>query len=184
MKPRFFSSSTEWRDWLQTHHAQETELFVGFYKRGSGRPSLTWSEAVDEALCFGWIDSVCRSIDRTRYCLRFSPRKPSSIWSKVNIAKAEAFIASGRMTPAGLEKFQGRSAAKCGVYAFEQGKIRFDAKTTAAFKADRAAWEFFQKRGPGYRKRMTWWVINARQSATRERRLAKLIQACRQQTLL
>lgn len=182
MAPRFFASSAAWRKWLHAHHAKQTELLVGFYKRDSGRPCMTWSESVDEALCYGWIDGVRKSIDDTRYSIRFSVRKPTSIWSKVNIAKAEALIASGRMMPAGLEKFQRRTSAKSGVYAFEQGEIAFDAPTARIFQADRAAWEFFQKQGAYYRKRMTWWVINARRPETRQKRLAKLIEASHGQT--
>lgn len=184
MVPRFFASSAAWRKWLHAHHAKQTELLVGFYKRDSGRPCMTWSESVDEALCYGWIDGVRKSIDDTRYSIRFSVRKPTSIWSKVNIAKAEALIASGRMMPAGLERFQRRTSAKSGVYAFEQGEIEFDAASARAFQADPTAWEFFQKQGAYYRKRMTWWVINARRPETREKRLAKLIEASHRQTQL
>lgn len=182
--PLFFASSAAWREWLHEHHAKECELLVGFYKRDSGRPCMTWSESVDEALCYGWIDGVRKSIDDTRYSIRFSVRKPSSIWSKVNIAKAEALIANSRMTSSGLEKFRARTEAKSGVYSFEQDDVQFDAAASRKFKAERAAWEFFQKQGAYYRKRMTWWVMNARRPETREKRLLKLIEASRQRALL
>jgi uncharacterized protein YdeI (YjbR/CyaY-like superfamily) len=177
MAPQFFASASLWREWLEANHAKETELVVGFYKRDSGRPSMTWSESVDEAICFGWIDGVTRSIDANSYCKRYSVRQPGSIWSKVNIAKAESLIAQGRMTAAGLAKFRARSAARSGIYAFEQGAVEFEAAAAAEFQAHPAAWEFFQQQAPSYRKKVTWWVVSARQALTRQKRLALLIDA-------
>ena len=177
MSPVFFASSTEWRKWLEAHHAKETEILVGMYKGNFPKPYMTWPESVDEALCFGWIDGVKRSIDAISYTTRFTPRKSGSIWSNVNIAKAESLIAQGRMTPPGLAKFQARSSAKSGIYSFEQDAVEFDGASLAEFRKNPAAWQFFQTTPPSYRKKMTWLVISARQPATRQKRLAMLIEA-------
>ena len=177
MNPKFFASAAEWRAWLEANHAKETELLVGFYKKNSGRPSMTWPESVDEALCFGWIDGVSRSIDEVSYSKRYSVRRPGSIWSKVNIAKAESLIARGRMTEAGLAKFRERSSAKSGIYSFEQGAVELDAASVTAFQENPGAWEFFQSQTPSYRKKGTWGIVSARQPLTRQQRLARLIEA-------
>lgn len=179
MPPRFFSAASEWRAWLEANHKTKTELLVGFYKRDSGRPSMTWSESVDEALCFGWIDGVRKSIDDVSYSIRFCVRREGSIWSKVNIAKVEALVAAGKMTPAGLASFAQRRVEKSGIYSFEQDAVEFDPKTKKVFAAVRPAWAYFQQQPAGYKKRMTWWIISARLPATKEKRLAKLIDACR-----
>lgn len=164
-----------WRQWLQANHGTETAILVGMHKVGSGKPCMTWAESVDEALCFGWIDGVRRSIDATCYSIRFSARRKGSIWSRINIAKAEALIAAERMAPAGLEKFRSRSEARSSVYSFEQGAVEFDASARRRFEASREAWRFFCAQPPSYRKRVAWWVISARLPATRERRLSKAI---------
>jgi uncharacterized protein YdeI (YjbR/CyaY-like superfamily) len=177
MPPKFFPSAAEWRTWLEANHAKVTELLVGFQKRNSGRPGMTWSESVDEALCFGWIDGVVKSIDESTYCKRYTVRKSGSIWSKVNIAKAESLIAAGRMTEAGLIKFRQRSSARSGIYAYEQSAAELDAESATEFKENPGAWEFFLKQTPSYRKVVTWWIVSARQPLTRQKRLARLIEA-------
>jgi uncharacterized protein YdeI (YjbR/CyaY-like superfamily) len=175
-KPIFFATPSEFRRWLRAHHRTATEVLVGFYKKGSGRPSMTWPESVDEALCFGWIDGVRRAVDAERYTIRFTPRKAVSTWSLVNIRKAEALILARRMKPAGLRAFDARDAKKSGIYSFEQREhATLDAAAEARFKANRAAWEFFQSQPPGYRKVVTFWVMSAKREETRARRLETLI---------
>lgn len=175
-KPIFFAAPSEFRRWLHAHHRTATEVLVGFYKKASGRPSMTWPESVDEALCFGWIDGVRRRVDAERYMIRFTPRKAVSAWSLVNIRKAEALILAKRMKPAGLRAFEARDAKKSGIYSFEQREhARLDADAEARFKANRAAWEFFQSQPPGYRRVVTFWVMSAKREDTRARRLETLI---------
>ena len=178
MKPKYFKSAAEWRAWLEKNHEAVDEVVVGYCKAGSGRATMTWSESVDEALCFGWIDGVRKSIDASRYSIRFCVRKRGSIWSNVNVAKVEALIAAGKMTKRGREKFEQRVAAKIGSYSYEQATVKFDAPTRAQFAAERTAWDFFLRQPPSYQKKLIWWVSSAKQSETRERRLAKLIAAC------
>ena len=176
MKPTFFATPADLRRWLKRHHKSADELLVGFYKKGSGRPSITWPESVDEALCFGWIDGVRRSLDDQSYTIRFTPRRPGSIWSLINIRKVEALIRGGRMEPAGLEAFEARDEAKSGVYSFEQREnAKLEAKAEAEFKANRAAWRFFQAQPAGYRKIAIFFVVSAKREETRERRLQTLI---------
>lgn len=174
--PLFFASSIEFRTWLHANHAAETEVLVGFHKKASGRPSMSWSESVDEALCYGWIDGVRRSVDADRYSIRFTPRKPRSIWSNVNMAKAKALIADGRMQPAGLAAWERRSAERSGVYIFEQATVAFDAELERHFRKHGAAWRFFQAQPPGYRRLMIGRVMSAKRPETREKRLAALIE--------
>ncbi len=157
------------------HHATKDELFVGFYKKGSGLASMTWPEAVDEALCFGWIDGVRRSLDEASYMNRFTPRRPRSVWSAVNIARAHALIAEGRMRPAGLAAFERRNEARSKQYSFERESVAFEPALAARLKQDRAAARFFHAQPPGYRKTATWWVMSAKQEATRLRRMETLI---------
>jgi len=172
----FFSEAREWRRWLEDHHAKAHELWVGFHKKSSGRPSITWPQAVDEALCFGWIDGVRKSIDDTRYRIRFTPRRARSIWSNVNVGRARALSDLGLMAPAGLKAFAARTEARTAVYMYEQrSAARLDPAYEKMLKADRKAWEFFQSKPPGYRKLASWWVISAKQEHTRLRRLARLI---------
>lgn len=175
MNPTFFATPAELRDWLAAHHAEARELWVGFYKKRSGQPSITWPEAVDEALCVGWIDGVRKSIDDDRYTIRFTPRKPGSIWSAVNVKRVEDLTEQGRMRPAGLTAFAGRSAAKSGIYAYEQPDVALDAAAEQEFQANRPAWDFFQAQPAWYRKAAIWWVISAKQDQTRRKRLATLI---------
>ncbi|MDB4887772.1 MAG: bacteriocin-protection protein [Gemmatimonadetes bacterium] len=175
--PHYFAWADAFRDWLHAHHASERELLVGFWKKGTGQPTMTWSESVDEALCYGWIDGVRRSVDDERYSIRFTPRKPGSIWSRVNMAKVEVLIAAGRMQPAGLAAWERRTDARSGVYLFEQESVAFDAESEALFQKHATAWEFFQAQPAGYRKLATGRVMNAKRPETRERRLASLIEA-------
>jgi uncharacterized protein YdeI (YjbR/CyaY-like superfamily) len=164
------------RRWLDRHHATAREVHVGFYKKGSGRTGITYSEAIDEALCFGWIDGVRRGVDDERYANRFSPRKADSYWSNVNIARATALIEAGRMEPAGLAAFERRDEQRTRRYSFEQANPAFSRAEAATFRKDRTAWSFWQAQPPGYRKTATWWVVSAKRDETRRRRLATLVE--------
>lgn len=175
----FFARAADFRAWLDDHAATTPELLVGYHKVASGTPSMTWPESVDEALCVGWIDGVRRRIDDTRYCIRFTPRRPGSIWSAVNIAKVAALRAAGRMTPAGEAAFAARREDRSGVYAFERDQpAELDAAESAAFRAQAAAWRFFEAQPPGYRRVVLHWVVSAKRADTRARRLAALVEAC------
>lgn len=176
MRPRYFRSGEELRRWLASNHDAAAEIWVGFYKRGSGKRGLSWSDAVDQALCFGWIDGVRKGVDEERYTIRFTPRKPTSIWSAVNIAKVKDLKKKGLMEPAGLAAFAARNEKKSKVYAYEQREPSFDVSQAKRFRTNRKAWEFFQQQAPWYRRNATWWVINAKREETRERRLTQLIE--------
>jgi uncharacterized protein YdeI (YjbR/CyaY-like superfamily) len=172
----FFRTPTEWRAWLEAHAAEESELWVGFHKRAAKETGITWPEAVDQALCFGWIDGRRQSIDAARYRIRFSPRKASSIWSTVNVARVEELGAQGLMQPAGLAAFARRREERSGVYSHEQASApELDAAQEQRFREQPGAWEFFQAQPPSYRKAALWWVVSAKRAETRERRLATLI---------
>jgi uncharacterized protein YdeI (YjbR/CyaY-like superfamily) len=174
--PLFFESPGVFRTWLATHHAQRVELLVGFYKRGSGRPSMTWSESVDEALCFGWIDGVRRSLGADAYTIRFTPRKPTSIWSAINVDKVAQLTKLGKMQPAGLRAFAARRADKTGVYSFERAQAAaLDPEQERTLRANRKACVFFDAQPPWYRRTAIHWVISAKREETRERRLRQLI---------
>jgi uncharacterized protein YdeI (YjbR/CyaY-like superfamily) len=175
MELQFFEAPEEFRSWLRQHHATADELWVGFYKKGSGRPSITWPEAVDEALCFGWIDGLRKSIDEVSYRIRFTPRRPGSTWSAVNVRRAEALVEAGRMEPAGLAAFTRRREDRTGSYSFEQGKVAFAEELEAELRGNAKAWEFFQAQPATYRKTVTWWVMSAKRDETRKRRLAALV---------
>jgi len=176
MEPVFFASPAEFRAWLEAHHADTPELLVGFHKRHTGTPSLTWAESVDQALCFGWIDGVRRSADGDRYTIRFTPRKSGSIWSAVNIARVGELTALGLMRPAGLAAFERRVEAKSKIYAYEQANHALDAADEAAFRANAPAWAFFESQAPSYRRTAIWWVASAKRDETRRKRLATLIE--------
>ena len=171
----FFRSSAEFGRWLEKNHARRTELWVGYYKKETGRPSLSWSEAVDEALCHGWIDGIRKSIDSRRYTNRFTPRKPGSNWSAINIRKVKVLMASGRMRPAGLAAFRARRSDRSGVYSFEQDAPRLPAAYERILKKNPAAWAFFRTRTDWYRRTASWWVVSAKREETRRRRLDVLI---------
>jgi uncharacterized protein YdeI (YjbR/CyaY-like superfamily) len=173
----YFGSPEEFRDWLERHHESETEVWVGYWKKATGKPSLTWSQAVDEALCFGWIDGVLRGIDDTRHVQRFTPRRPSSHWSAVNVAKVEKLRAEGRMRAAGEAAFARRRDGRTANYSYEQRRDpQLEPEQEARFKANAAAWEYFVSRPPSYRRPAIWWVVSAKKPETRERRLATLIE--------
>lgn len=176
MKPRFFKTPSDFRKWLEKNHDKETELLVGFYKKDSGKPSITWPESVDQALCFGWIDGVRRSIDEDSYSIRFTPRKKSSIWSAVNIRKVGELTAQGLMMPAGLAAFSHRKEEKSKVYSFENKDKGLDEGSIKKFKANKKAWAFFQSQAPWYRRAASWWVISAKREETRTKRLNTLIE--------
>ncbi|MFN8448095.1 MAG: YdeI/OmpD-associated family protein [Anaerolineae bacterium] len=172
----FFKSAAEWRAWLESHHDNETEVMVGFYRKDSGKPSVTYHEAVEQALCFGWIDGVRQKLDADSYANRFTPRKPRSHWSQVNIGHVERLTAAGLMHPAGLKAFSERDPEKQNQYSFERENVQLDPAYEAQFRANAGAWEHFQSRPPSYRKPAIWWVMSAKQEATRLKRLATLIE--------
>jgi uncharacterized protein YdeI (YjbR/CyaY-like superfamily) len=176
IKPTFFATAAHFRKWLTKHHASETELWVGFYKKATGKPSITYPEAVDQALCFGWIDGVRKSLDDESYVNRFTPRRTGSIWSTVNIKRAKELIELGEMQPAGAKAFAARDAKKTRMYSFERDKVELTPAMLKKFRANKQAWAFFQAQPPSYRKPVIWWVISAKQDATRERRLNQLIE--------
>jgi uncharacterized protein YdeI (YjbR/CyaY-like superfamily) len=171
----FFSKQSDFRKWLAKKHQKETELLVGFYKVDSGKPSMTWSQSVDEALCFGWIDGVRTSIDKDSYQIRFTPRKPTSIWSAINIKKIEALTKQGLMLPAGLASFENRKEHKSKIYSYENEEVKFSAAFEKQFKANKKAWDYFQTLAASYKKPSTNWVMSAKQEATQQKRLAELI---------
>lgn len=178
-EPVFFLDAAAFRAWLERHGANAAELVVGFYKVGSGQPSITWPESVDEALCFGWIDGVRKRIDDDAYQIRFSPRQAGSIWSRVNIARALALIAEGRMRPAGLRAFERRIERKSAAYSYEQeGKLVLAPDELRRFRSHRKAWAFFERVAPSYRKAITHWVVSAKRPETRARRFEELVEAC------
>jgi uncharacterized protein YdeI (YjbR/CyaY-like superfamily) len=173
--PTFFPTPADFRRWLQKNHRTATELWVGFYKKATGRPSITWPEAVDEALCFGWIDGVRKSVDAESYTNRFTPRRKNSIWSAVNTRRVAELIRQRRMRAAGLKAFEARDPARTHRYISESEPAKLDARAAARFRANRAAWTFFESQPPGYRRAAIGYVMSAKQVATRERRLQTLI---------
>ncbi len=174
MKPKFFPTQIDFRRWLEENHEWETELIVGFYKVGSEKPSMSWSQSVDEALCFGWIDGVRRKIDDESYAIRFTPRKAHSVWSAVNIAKVAELTGKGLMKPAGIAAFEKRRESKSKIYAYEQESVNLSDEFEKRFKADEKAWIFFEAQANWYRKQMVHWVMSAKQEATRQNRFEKL----------
>jgi uncharacterized protein YdeI (YjbR/CyaY-like superfamily) len=177
MEPTFFATPADFRAWLERHHADRRELLVGFYKKGSGRPSIAWQESVDEALCFGWIDGVRRSLGDDAYTIRFTPRQARSTWSAVNVRRAQELIEAGRMTPAGLAAFEARGDDRTAIYSYEQRRqAALDAEQERRFRAVPEAWEWFQARPPSYRRAAIHWVTSAKRPETRERRLRALIE--------
>ena len=175
MAPTFFAKQSDFRKWLQENHKRETELVVGFYKVGSGKPSMTWSQSVDEALCFGWIDGVRKSIDKDRYQIRFTQRKPTSIWSAINIKKIGELTKQGFMQAAGLASFKKRTENKSKIYSYEKDEVEFTQDFKRQFKANKKAWAYFQSLAPSYKKVSTHWVMSAKQESTKIKRLHELI---------
>jgi uncharacterized protein YdeI (YjbR/CyaY-like superfamily) len=175
-KLTFFATPADFRAWLEEHHAEFEELWVGFYKRDSGKASITWPESVDCALCFGWIDGVRKSLGEQSYKIRFTPRRAASTWSAINIRRVEALIKDGLVHPAGHAAFAKRSDKKSAIYAYEQRKAaELDAKSEKQFRANKKAWEFFQSQPPWYRRTATHWVLSAKREETKQKRLATLI---------
>jgi uncharacterized protein YdeI (YjbR/CyaY-like superfamily) len=177
VKPTFFAEPADFRAWLEENHERASELLVGFHKKATGRPSITWPEAVDEALCFGWIDGIRRSLGDESYTIRFTPRKARSTWSAVNIERARELVAEGRMRPAGLAAFEARSDDRSAIYAYEQrraAKLAPDEERT--FRSNERAWAFFAAQPPSYRKTALWWVVSAKREETRARRLRTLVE--------
>ncbi len=172
---RYFSSPSAFRAWLEKHHAKARELLVGFHKKHTGKPTLTWSESVDEALCFGWIDGVRKSVDAERYTIRFTPRKPASIWSAINVAKVEALEAAGKMTGPGRAAFAKKNEHRTGLYSHENRPHELPREFRAVMAANLKAAKHFDSRAPSYRRSAVWWVISAKQQATRDRRIAALV---------
>lgn len=173
----FFKTQDDFRKWLESHHEKETELIVGFYKTDSGKPSMNWPQSVDQALCFGWIDGIRRSIDKESYCIRFTPRRSTSNWSAVNIKKVEELSRTGLMKPAGLKVFSLRKENK----SYENDALFFDSNYEIQFKENKKAWDFFSNQAPSYKKAIMRWIMSAMQEKTRQLRLEKTIKACEQQ---
>lgn len=172
---KFFKDAAALRKWFETNHAKKDELWLCYYKKGSGKKSVSYGESVDQALCYGWIDGITKGIDEEKYCQRFTPRRKNSIWSAVNIKKMETLIASKQMMPAGLKVFNERNPERANLYSFEQEKHEFPQKYLKKFKANKTAWKNFNEMPPSYRKQATWWVISAKQEETKLRRLAALM---------
>ena len=175
MTPRFFRTPSAFRAWLERHHRTRRELIVGFHHVGSGKPSVTYPQARDEALCFGWIDGVRRNYDATSYTVRFTPRKPESTWSRVNLERVRELKAEGRMRPAGLSAHAARDPKKAIQYSFEHAPRPLDAAAVRTFKANRRAWSWFETQAPWFRRTAAWWVMSAKREDTRARRLRMLI---------
>ena len=179
-KPKFFATLNDWRAWLEKNHTNTEELWVGFYKRDSGRPSITWPESVDGALCFGWIDGVRKSIDAISYMIRFTPRKSRSVWSAINTRRVGELKKLELMHTSGLAAFEKRNGDRSAIYAYEQRKTaKLPREFEKKFREDKAAWEFFQAQAPWYRRTSTYWVISAKKQETRSKRLATLIDCSR-----
>jgi uncharacterized protein YdeI (YjbR/CyaY-like superfamily) len=175
LKPRFFATQDAFRRWLEKNHGTANDLWVGFYKAHSGKKGLTYAQAVDEALCFGWIDGLVKRLDDAAYMQRFTPRKAKSTWSEINIRKIEALSQAGRMAAPGLAAFITRDPARTSLYSFENRNPQFDAANAKRFRAAKRAWAFFEEQPPGYRRTATHWVMSAKREQTRARRLAQLI---------
>lgn len=175
MKLEFFQNSADFRTWLEENHATATELWLGFYKKDSGKPSITWPDSVDQALCFGWIDGIRKRVDEISYRIRFTPRRRGSVWSAINIKRAEELVRQKQMRPAGLKAFAARIENKSGIYSYEQRSTELNEPYAKLLKKNKAAWNFFEKQPPSYRKMMGWWIVSARKEETRMARLAKLI---------
>lgn len=181
MAPVFFATQNDFRNWLDKHYKAETELLVGFYKKGSGKASMTWSESVDQALCFGWIDGVRRTIDDQAYSIRFTPRKARSTWSAVNIDKMEALRKQNLVTPEGIAAYEKRTEDNSKIYSHERTEAAVLPRAMVAeFKKHQPAWEFFEAQPPGYKKVILHWIITAKQEKTQHSRFKKLLDACLQ----
>jgi uncharacterized protein YdeI (YjbR/CyaY-like superfamily) len=177
LKARFFPTPADFRKWLEKNHGTATELWVGFYKRDSGRASIRWPESVDEALCFGWIDGIRKSVDEISYKIRFTPRRRRSVWSAINIKRAQELTKEKRMRAAGLKAFAAKIENKSGIYSYEQRKAELPERYAKLLKKNKTAWSFFQEQSPSYRKMINWYIVSAKKEETRMQRLEKLITA-------
>jgi len=175
MKPKFFATQVAFRAWLEKHHATETELLVGLYRAKAKDQGLSYKPAVDEALCFGWIDGVRKTIDDERWAIRFTPRKKGSIWSNVNVKRMEELLSEGRVAPAGKRAYEAKLAHKTGIYAFEKAPAVFESSMERAFKKEKKAWAFFTAQAPWYQRHATSWVTSAKKEETRAERFATLV---------
>ena len=176
LRPTFFATPADFRTWLEKNHGSARELLVGFHKKVSRKPSISWPEAVDEALCFGWIDGVRRRIDEGSYTIRFTPRQKRSTWSAVNIERAKELERVGRMQPAGRSAFEARTDDKSAIYSYEQRhNARLDPAQKRELRANERAWDFFNDQPPSYRKAAIWWIVSAKREETKAKRLARLI---------
>ncbi len=175
MKPVFFRKQPDLRKWFEKNHDKKDELLIGFYKKSSGNPSITWEESVDEALCFGWIDGIRKSLDEISYTIRFTPRRNNSRWSTKNISRVEELIKLKQMKPVGLEVYEKRKEKYSHTYSFEQRIVNLDLKYQIILRKNKKAWEYFESRVPSYRKPVIHWIMSAKQEATRLKRLEILI---------
>jgi uncharacterized protein YdeI (YjbR/CyaY-like superfamily) len=180
MKPRFFSSPEKFREWLERNHASSSELLLGFHKKSSGKKSITYPEALDEALCYGWIDGVRKNLDETSYTIRFTPRKARSIWSLVNVRHVERLTKEGRMQPAGIEAYERRDPKRTGIYAFENRPRQFSPEFEKAFRKNKTAWNFFEAQPAGYKRVIVFWIMEAKKEETRLKRFKQLVDVCEQ----
>jgi uncharacterized protein YdeI (YjbR/CyaY-like superfamily) len=176
MNPAFFKSADEFRAWLEANHDTAKELWVGYHKKGTGKPSMTWPESVDQALCFGWIDGIRKSVDENSYTNRFTPRKRTSNWSTVNINRVQELIRLGLMQPAGLKAFEERDQKKDQSYSYEARERGLSEAYQEQFKTNAKAWDFFESQPASYKKGASWWVMSAKQEVTQKKRLAQLIE--------
>ena len=181
---KFFRASGDFRRWLEKNFDKAPELWIGFYRKDSGKGGMTYHEALDEALCFGWIDGIRKKLDEVSFTNRFTPRTPKSIWSNVNIARVDELTRAGLMQPSGIAAFNAKHSARAGVYAFERETAELQPQMKARFKKNKAAWEYFEAAPPYYRKIASWWVISAKREETREKRLAHLIECSSRGTRL
>jgi uncharacterized protein YdeI (YjbR/CyaY-like superfamily) len=175
LKPKFFRTPADFRTWLEKNHATATELWVGFYTKASGKPSITWPESVDQALCFGWIEGLRKRVDEISYQIRFTPRRRGSIWSATNIKRATELARQKQMRPTGLKAFAARIENKSGIYSYEQRSTELSEPYAKLLRMNEPAWNFFKTQPPSYRKMINWWIISAKREETRMARLAKLI---------
>ena len=171
----FFPTQSDLRKWFEKNHNKADELWVGYYKKSTGKPSITWQESVDKALCFGWIDGIRKSIDAESYKIRFTPRRKGSIWSAVNIKRIKELIKLGLVKPAGFEAFKKRDEKRAKLYSFEQVKVKLPKELEGKIKANKKAWEYFQQLPPSAKKLSTWWIISAKKEETKLSRLNTLI---------
>jgi uncharacterized protein YdeI (YjbR/CyaY-like superfamily) len=176
MEVVFFSDQVEFRKWLEKNHQTERELIVGFYKKSTGKPTMTWSDSVDQALCFGWIDGIRRKVDDESYCIRFTPRNPASTWSALNVKKANELIEKGLMQPDGLALFKTRKEENTAIYSYENKPEALPAFMEEKFRENKAAWDYFSVQPPSYRRTIYFWILSAKRKETQLARLEKIIE--------